>query len=453
MTYRHLTQLASVLRSAGLKVEEVPGWQTRGRPASTGNFDPVGVLCHHTATGRSTSDSAVIRLLVGGRSDLPGPLCHLGLGRDGTFYVVAAGRANHAGKAKASGTVGAGDGNELYIGIEAFNDGVGEKWAEAQYDAYVKGCAALSLEITGNSAATVRGHKETSVTGKIDPTFNMDRFRGWVTLEMKPKPVAKPKPKPGPKVTHLTVASHNVQHALPVTAVEGAINRLAGRGAGIIALQECGGIPRRLALKAVAAAKGYGIHHPFGTDKGAPCPILWDKTQFDLVATGNPQISPRGEYGLSAAEKGNRVAIAGPVEIPAQTANYVTLKHKASGRQVNVVNVHLAPSIHVRSRRKLWLDQAAAVLNLVDTLSGLVVVVGDMNNTPGSDLFNTWKAAGLVCANDPKVSTHEDGRAIDHAWYVAAPHRITGTKTAVLEAPGWPSDHSPVTVKFDVVAR
>lgn len=185
--------LAQTLKSYGLDVVEVPGWKTRGRPSSTGGFDPVGVLCHHTATSKSSSVASVLRLLVAGRSDLPGPLCQLGLGRDGTVYLVAAGRANHAGEAKASGSVGAGDGNKLYIGIEAFNNGVGEPWPSVQYEAYIALCAVLSVEITKNSVATVRGHKETSVTGKIDPTFDMSQFRARV--ESKIRVLENPDPK------------------------------------------------------------------------------------------------------------------------------------------------------------------------------------------------------------------------------------------------------------------
>lgn len=173
-----------MLRNRGLKVVTVPGYKTRGRPASTGGFRPAGVLCHHTATSIRTLIAAVLRLLVFGRPDLPGPLCQFGLGRDGTVYMVALGRANHAGTAKASGTMSAGDGNEIYIGIEAFNDGVGEKWPAAQYNAYVLLCAALSLDFNKNSANTVRGHKETSFTGKIDPTFDMDAFRVKVASKM-----------------------------------------------------------------------------------------------------------------------------------------------------------------------------------------------------------------------------------------------------------------------------
>lgn len=183
---KHLPrELPALLRDAGLNVVEVDGWFGRGRPLSTGSFDPVGVLCHHTATAKTSTDKAVIDLLMRGRSDLPGPLCHLGLGRDGTVYVIASGRANHGGAAKASGTVAAGDGNALYIGIEAFNDGKGEPWPAVQYDAYVRLAAALSVEVTGNSSLTVRGHKETSVTGKVDPTFDMTDFRDFVAADMR----------------------------------------------------------------------------------------------------------------------------------------------------------------------------------------------------------------------------------------------------------------------------
>lgn len=203
------SNLPAILRDAGLKVVEVDGWRDRGRP---GPFAPVGVLCHHTATRKSTSDAAVVRLLRVGRSDLPGPLAQLGLARDGTVYIIAAGRANHAGRAKASGTVAAGDGNELYIGIEAFNDGVGEPWPAVQREAYEKLCAVLSVKITGNSVQTVRAHRETSVTGKIDPRgIDMGKFRTDVAAKMKalttPPP---PPPAPAPDPT-LKVMTWNVK--------------------------------------------------------------------------------------------------------------------------------------------------------------------------------------------------------------------------------------------------
>lgn len=205
MTYRRLpSTLPATLKAAGLTVIEVEGWQTRGRPSSTGGFNPKGVLCHHTATSPKTSNAAVVNLLVKGRSDLPGPLCHFGLRRDGAVYIIASGRANHAGKAKASGNMPSGDGNELYIGIEAFNDGVHEAWSTKQKHAYAVLCAVLSVKITKNSSASVRGHKETSVTGKIDPTFDMGAFRSAVATNIKALTAPKPPPKPADLVSFLS---------------------------------------------------------------------------------------------------------------------------------------------------------------------------------------------------------------------------------------------------------
>lgn len=161
-----LTNLADVCRASGLPVVEVAGWRTRGRD---GRFNPRGTLVHHTGTGPSTSSSAVVSLLVKGRPDLAGPLCQLGLDRDGTVYVIAAGRGNHAGKSKAFAGVPAGDGNELWLGIEAFNSG-SEGWGLVQLLAYHRLCAALA-DGYGWPRARTAAHAETSVTGKWDPGY------------------------------------------------------------------------------------------------------------------------------------------------------------------------------------------------------------------------------------------------------------------------------------------
>lgn len=181
--------LAKAARKSGLKVVVLPGWKRRGRPASTGGFAPRGVLAHHTAS-RDDSRRYAEWLALTGRSDLPAPLCQLALSRKGVVYVCAAGRANHAGKAKASGPMPLGDGNELYIGIEAFNDGY-EGWTAKQYNAYVRLCAALCRHY-GWPATHVRGHKETSTTGKIDPgKMDMRKFRTKIGARLhKKKPAA-----------------------------------------------------------------------------------------------------------------------------------------------------------------------------------------------------------------------------------------------------------------------
>lgn len=175
MTYRLLTDLATAVRKSGLTVVEIPGWARRGRPSYTGGFDPKGVLCHHTG-GTSDSRDYVEWMALTGRSDLPAPLCQLALSRNGTVYVCAAGRANHAGRSRATGPMPAGDGNDLYIGIEAMNTG-SEGWTDTQRSAYVRLCAALCAHYRW-PATHVRAHRESSVTGKWDPgRLDMNQLR------------------------------------------------------------------------------------------------------------------------------------------------------------------------------------------------------------------------------------------------------------------------------------
>ena len=167
------TWLANTLRDAGLTVEEAPRWTVRG--GST--FTPKGVMVHHTATGTNWSKERLTRLLVEGRPDLKGPLCHLQLERDGTFVVIAAGRANHAGQGQ-WGNITAGNTN--FIGIECANDGVGEPWPQRQIEALGVGTAAL-LRVMQSSPAMVVGHKEWAPRRKVDPRgVDMDMFRRYV---------------------------------------------------------------------------------------------------------------------------------------------------------------------------------------------------------------------------------------------------------------------------------
>ena len=175
-----LTWLASVLRSAGLKVQEVDGWQSRGR-AEMGVVK--GILAHHTA-GPKTGNAPSLNIVVHGRPDLPGPLSQLVLGRDGTFYVVAAGRTNHAGPGEWHGVT---TGNSSFIGIEAENTGLPNDypWPEVQMDAYARGCAAI-LTRAGAPVSMCAGHKEYALPKgrKSDPSFDMVTFRARVAAIM-----------------------------------------------------------------------------------------------------------------------------------------------------------------------------------------------------------------------------------------------------------------------------
>ncbi|GAA3703827.1 hypothetical protein GCM10022204_21400 [Microlunatus aurantiacus] len=172
-----LTWLARRLTNAGLRVGEIDGWRTAGRP---GAFAPQGVLIHHTAGARSSRDNPAPSLstVINGRSDLPGPLCQVLVDYNGVCWVVAAGRTNNAGAARASGPLPAtSDGNALYVGIEidyrvnpdgSFN----QNPSSIQKTASIVAAAAIVTRL-GHGYRYVRGHKETSVTNKIDPKFLM----------------------------------------------------------------------------------------------------------------------------------------------------------------------------------------------------------------------------------------------------------------------------------------
>lgn len=162
------SNLAKRLRAAGLTVVEIDGWESRGRP---GVYGPVGVLNHHTGSfdrdGDLAEDLAYAKwLFLTGRSDLPAPLCALALSVEGTVYLGSAGRTNHAGVSRSSGSVAAGDGNSLYVGIEWMLSGT-QRIPDVMYQAGVKMNAVL-LDVLGSSAQAVSSHYQTSVTGKWD---------------------------------------------------------------------------------------------------------------------------------------------------------------------------------------------------------------------------------------------------------------------------------------------
>jgi hypothetical protein len=171
MAYQ-LAWLAQVLRGAGLKVAEQPGWLDRGR-SDMGTVR--GVVCHHTGVlNPDHANMPTLRTLGEGRSDLAGPRSQLGLGRDGTYYVIAAGKANHAGEGSWKGV----SGNGSLIGIEGENSG-NEPWPDVQMDAYRRGVAAILTKL-GLDVGMCCGHREYAPHRKTDPVFDMDEFRAGV---------------------------------------------------------------------------------------------------------------------------------------------------------------------------------------------------------------------------------------------------------------------------------
>lgn len=193
-----LLWLPEVLRGAGCKVATLDGWETRGKQLTA----VEGVVWHHTATGTGWTDQRVADLLRDGRSDLAGPLAQLGLQRDGTFVVVASGKANHNGY----GTWG----NQT-IGIEAYNDGKGEQWPPEMVQAWVKGTAAILAHL-GYGAERMKGHRETDPKRKPDPVgIDLVACRQRIAPLITYQP---PTPTPEPEETFMAALTPDEQREL-----------------------------------------------------------------------------------------------------------------------------------------------------------------------------------------------------------------------------------------------
>lgn len=170
MSYIWQRWMAEEFRAAGLTVIEVEGWENRGRPGSTGNFNPdQGVTVHHTgATTSPRSPGPTLHTLIVGRPDLPGPLCHWSVRHDGVVVIIAAGRANHAGrvgKVVPFAALGA-DGNAIFMGDEVDTDGT-QDLPEVQRDAIAL-TDAIYLKHFDRPVARVHRHQDISGTGKWD---------------------------------------------------------------------------------------------------------------------------------------------------------------------------------------------------------------------------------------------------------------------------------------------
>lgn len=188
-----LTGLADGLRKHGLTVIEIDGWKTRGWAGRGFYGAPKGVLHHHTATTsarRYSTGSPTLNMLIGGRSDLPGPLCNLAFGRGGEVYVVAAGWANHAGVGGPIGGVPLNAGNGWLIGIEAESSGVAPAdWTADQIRVwpYLASALARMYKPAAPDTFLQLAHYEWSSMGKIDASLLPGRIEGlrsaqaWVT--------------------------------------------------------------------------------------------------------------------------------------------------------------------------------------------------------------------------------------------------------------------------------
>jgi hypothetical protein len=169
----YFTDMLDVLRAAGCQVREnstTNGWERRGR--SSGGFESKSAVLacfwHHSAS--STTPENDLHWQIVSCDDSPVGNCLLD--RTGTWWPVAAGASNCAGKGGPAsfsrGTIPQDSGNTRGFQIEAANNGVGEPWPQVQIDAYFAGSNAISAYF-GNQPSDVITHHVWAPTRKIDP--------------------------------------------------------------------------------------------------------------------------------------------------------------------------------------------------------------------------------------------------------------------------------------------
>lgn len=213
--------LADILTDAGLTIRPYPGWELRG----LSDFDPRGVIWHHTVTPPTTADRVVDRILATrGSSTTPPPLANYSTNRDGSISIIASGTANHGGVGVWNGV----SGNRHWFGDEAKNLGTAQRepWPQVQVESMRRATAAILTHL-GRDYRWMCGHKEyaTPAGRKVDPhSLNMTVERARVAELMIGDDMASPKDW---DAADWAAFNRNVQAAV-LTAPVGRSNPLTG---------------------------------------------------------------------------------------------------------------------------------------------------------------------------------------------------------------------------------
>lgn len=200
--------IANRLRRYGLVVVEVAGWQTRG----VASLYADGSVDHHTAGGIN-GNAPSLYICTNGRSDLAGPLCNVLIARDNTCYVIASGRANHAGSGGWNGLAG----NSKVFGVERENVGYADRepWRSDQTDTAYRCHAALLDDpalvknLCRHAEWTPRKIDSQGITGDGLRAGTLSIYVGGPAPTPNPNPT--PTPTPAPNPTPLPGGTYNME--------------------------------------------------------------------------------------------------------------------------------------------------------------------------------------------------------------------------------------------------
>lgn len=166
-----LTDLADILRSAGVEVQEMK--YTRG-PYEGRSWKHVGfngqgltefrgVMLHHDASPPGDSPGALDWCMY---MEIA-PAAAIWVDRRGKWFVYAAGLSNHAGVGS-SALAPNSTGNQYYLGIETDHT-TGERWPKAQLDSIRRGIAAIMKAYNLDPKVALEFHKTYAPGRKDDP--------------------------------------------------------------------------------------------------------------------------------------------------------------------------------------------------------------------------------------------------------------------------------------------
>lgn len=207
-----LRNLPVLLSALAAPFTEQPGWKER-QVGPDDLWDCEWVINHHTAT-HSEGHGSLNFLQNGGLTGIRAPYAHALIGREPMIFLIAAGRANHAGRGGPFKEVPKNSMNAYGYGIEVEAPGVALDFAAGQFDLMCKLNAAV-LWILGQPVNHVIRHKDWTDGGvdgvpvlptkgrKVDVRYDLglirattQRYLTFLGAETPPKP----KPPVVPKV-------------------------------------------------------------------------------------------------------------------------------------------------------------------------------------------------------------------------------------------------------------
>lgn len=261
---------------------------------------------------------------------------------------------------------------------------------------------------------------------------------------------AKHKHKHGKGRPSITIGTYNLRAGMGMRKFRNGVRSLR-RHVGVAGLQEIGSNVRRHHLSSI---RGWGYFRPKKIQQN---PVIWNKNRFRLVKAEGHRIAKsrylRGQ--LPGAKKRKKDS----------TATVVRLRHRASGRKISVINVHLVhgavkggkPWPHRPAVFNLFRDQVRGLVRAVkhERRWGRVFVVGDFNVGYRADkhyalpklpyrrlsrlrLNSMWQGTRYLRHDR---GTHSDA-LIDQIWSKRKPQRVRIMR--------WvrPSDHFPAIATY-----